>query len=400
MDHRKEIEQARQRITGIVHNTPLIYSYRLSEMTGAKVYLKLENLQRTGSFKIRGAYNKLSRIKDKTRKVIAASAGNHAQGVALAAGLLGMKATLVMPEGTPINKILAVKQLGAEIVLKGLTFEDAVDHAVELGERNDYTFIHPFDDNDVIYGQGTIGLEILEKLQDIDAVLVPVGGGGLISGIALACRSAGRGIDVYGIEAENFPAMSLSLSNNRITIPPPATSLADGIAVKKVGQITFGIIRENVRDVTTVSESEIEDSLLILSQQKKLVVEGAGAVGLAGLIRHSDKFRDKNVVIIISGGNIDVNVLAKIIDRGMVKSGRLMRLELELPDIPGALGNLSTLLGELRANIIHIFHDRISKGLPLGKAIVELTLETRDFDHQEDIMKALDKSNYKPRESE
>jgi len=396
MDYEKEIKEARERISGTVHNTPLIYSYRLSEMTGVNVYLKLESLQRTGSFKIRGAYNKLCRISDKKNNVIAASAGNHAQGVALAAKLLGIKATLVMPEGTPINKILAVKQLGADIVLNGLNFEDAFGHAVELGEKNNFTFIHPFDDYDVIYGQGTIGLEISEKLNKIDAVLVPVGGGGLIAGIALSCRSAGRGIKIYGIESENVPAMSLSLKNNQITMPPPGTSLADGIAVKKVGEIAFSIIRENVEDVTTVNESEIEDSLLILSQQKKLVVEGAGAVGLAGLIRQKDKFRNKNVVIVVSGGNIDVNVLAKIIDRGMVKSGRLMRLEIELPDIPGALGMLSSLLGELRANIIHIFHDRLSKGLPLGKAIVELTLETRDFDHQEEIIKQLRGNNYNP----
>lgn len=398
MEHIENIRQSSEIIKGIVHNTPLMYSYTLSEMTGANVYLKLENLQRTGSFKIRGAYNKLYRIKDYTKNVIAASAGNHAQGVALAASLLGMKATVVMPEGTPINKVVAVKELGAEIILKGESFDEAFEHAVGIEEETDYTFVHPFDDYDIIYGQGTIGLEIMEELDDIDAVLVPVGGGGLISGIALAVNSYNKGTAIYGVESENVPAMSLSLRNDRITVPPLSSSLADGIAVKNIGKLTFEIVKNNVEDVAVVNESEIEDSLLILSQKKKLVVEGAGAVGLAGLIRKSEKYKNRNVVIVVSGGNIDVNILAKIIDRGMVKSGRLMRLEVELPDIPGALGKLSTLLGDLRANVIHIFHDRLSKGLPLGKAIVEISLETRSFEHQKEIMRVLERESYNPAE--
>lgn len=391
-----KIKDAANRIKGIVHNTPLMYSYTLSEMTGASVYLKLESLQRTGSFKIRGAYNKLWKVRETTANVIAASAGNHAQGVALAAGLLGINATVVMPEGTPINKVVAVRDLGAEIVLKGNSFDEAFGHAEKMEKEKDYTFIHPFDDYDIICGQGTIGLEIMDELDNVDAVIVPVGGGGLISGIALAVSAYDRETCVYGVESENIPAMSMSLKNNRITVPPLSGSLADGIAVKNVGELTFELVKKYVKDVTTVDESEIEDALLVLSQQKKLVVEGAGAVGLAGLIKNREKFKNRNVVIVVSGGNIDVNVLAKIIDRGMVKSGRLMRLEIELPDVPGALGRLSTLLGKIRANVIHIFHDRLSKGLPLNKAIVEITLETRSFEHQEEIMNKLKEENYNP----
>lgn len=399
MHDKENIKKASEVISNVAHNTPLMYSYTLSDMTGANVYLKLENLQRTGSFKIRGAYNKLWKIKESTKSVIAASAGNHAQGVALAAKLLGIKATLVMPEGTPINKVIAVKELGAEIVLRGKNFDEAYDAALEIEKKSEHTFIHPFDDYDIICGQGTIGMEILNALDDIDAILVPVGGGGLISGIALS-RGQNDNIRIYGVESENVPAMWLSLQNKSITIPPLSTSLADGIAVKNIGKLTFKIVSEHVEEVFTVNESEIEDSLLILSQHKKLVVEGAGAVGLAGLIKNAKNFKGRNVVIVISGGNIDVNVLAKIIDRGMVKSGRLMKLEIELPDTPGALGRLSTLLGDLRANVIHIYHDRLSKGLPLDKAIVEITLETRSFDHQKEIMNELEKLNYQPSQLE
>lgn len=390
------LREAAKRIEPIAHNTPLMYSYTLSEMTGANVYLKLESLQRTGSFKIRGAYNKLWKLRGSTDNVIAASAGNHAQGVALAARLLGMSATVVMPEGTPINKVVAVKELGAEIVLKGNSFDDAFEHALELEKATDYTFVHPFDDYDVIYGQGTIGLEIMDALENVDSVIVPVGGGGLISGISLAVNTYGRGTEIYGVESENAAAMYVSLKNDKITLPRLSSSLADGIAVKNIGKLTFEIVKRYVKDVSTVNESEIEDALLILSQQKKLVVEGAGAVGLAGLFRRRDEFREKNVVIVISGGNIDVNVLAKIIERGMVKSGRLMRMEILLPDIPGALGKLSTLLGQLRANVIHIFHDRLSKGLPLDRAIVEITIETRSFEHQKEIMERLADEDYSP----
>ena len=296
----------------------------------------------------------------------------------------------------PINKVLAVREYGASVVLHGDSFEEAFEYARKIEKDSDYTFIHPFDDYDIIYGQGTIGLELSGGLDDIDSVMVPVGGGGLISGISLALDATSRGTKVYGIESANVPAMSLSLKSNRITLPPVNTSLADGIAVKNIGKNTFEICRKHIEDMITVSEGEIEDALLILSQQKKLVVEGAGAVGLAGLIKESARFRNRKVVIVVSGGNIDVNILAKIIDRGMVKSGRLMKLEVELPDIPGALGRLSTLLGELRANVVHIFHDRLSKGLPLDKAIVEINLETRSYEHQNEIIDALQREDYNP----
>ncbi len=393
-----DVFEAYRNIKNVVHRTPLVFSYTLSDITGANVYLKLENLQRTGSFKIRGAYNRIYKIKDPKTRVLAASAGNHAQGVALAAKILNLKATVVMPEGTPINKVLAVKNYGAEVILKGQNFDEAYAFARALEKDTGYMFIHPFDDSDVISGQGTIGLEISQQLKEIDAVVVPVGGGGLISGIALALTAYNSDIDIYGVESKNVPAMSLSLKAGRIVEAPSQPTLADGIAVRKVGEITFELVKRYVREVITIEESEIEDVLLYLSQYKNLVVEGAGAVSLAGLYRVGKNLSGKNVVVVISGGNIDINVLSKIIERGMVKSGRLMRLEVELPDVPGALGKLSSLLGEMKANIVHIFHDRLSEGLPLDRAMVEVTLETRDYDHQKSIIRTLERYGYRPRE--
>lgn len=391
-----DIKEASCVVGRVAHNTPLIYSYSLSEMTGADVYLKLENLQRTGSFKIRGAFNKLWKLRDRVSNVIAASAGNHAQGVAVAASLTGIRATVVMPEGTPINKILAVRSYGADVVLKGSSFDEAFSHASDIQKNKDCAFIHPFDDYDIIAGQGTTGLEITESNVDADCVIVPVGGGGLISGISVAMKSVRREVEIFGVQAEAVPSMSLSLERGDITEPDSAATIADGIAVKRVGRITFGIVKEHVTGILNVTESQIEESLLILSQEKKLVVEGAGAAGLAGLLGNTGRFSGRKVVIIVSGGNIDINVLGKVIERGMVKSGRMMKLEVELPDMPGALGRLSTLLGRLRANVIQIYHDRLSKGLALDKAIVEITVETMNFEHQEEILEALRNEDYNP----
>jgi len=393
----KDVKEAASRLENVAIKTPLIRSYSLSELSGANVFLKLENLQRTGSFKIRGAYNKLYKLRGKVKKVIAASAGNHAQGVALAANLLDIKAILVMPEGTPINKFLAVKHYGAEIIIHGKNFDEAYDYARKIEKEKGFLFIHPFDDPDVIAGQGTVGLEIVDSIKNLDVVIVPVGGGGLISGVSFALKEIKPKVKVIGVQSSNSPSMFLSMRKKSIVETESARGIADGIAIKRVGEIPFEIAKKYVADVFTVDDDEIEDALLLLTQRKRIVVEGAGAVGLAGLLKRKREFKEKNTVILISGGNIDINFLAKIIERGLIKNGSLLRLELELPDISGALGILTTLFGKAKGNIIQIFHDRYSKKLPIDKTIVEISLETRNFDHQHEILKLLRESGYKPR---
>ncbi|HWP93891.1 MAG TPA: threonine ammonia-lyase [Thermodesulfobacteriota bacterium] len=392
----RDIRRALKRLKNVVYKTPITYSYSLSELSGASVFLKLENLQRTGSFKIRGAYNKLQKLYGSTRKVIAASAGNHAQGVALAAKLLGMKASVVMPEGTPINKILAVKRHGAEVFLYGKTFDDAYNYAKQLGEESGDVFIHPFDDPDIIAGQGTIGLEVSESLKNVEVVFVPVGGGGLISGVAIAIKEMHPRARIIGVQSKSAPSMSLSIKKGTVVETISAHTLADGIAIKKVGVLTLEIAKKYVDDVLTVDDDEIEDALLLLTEKKRIVVEGAGAVGLAGLLKNKKKFHKKSVLIVVSGGNIDINILAKIIDRGLIKNGRFLRLVVELPDIPGSLGRLASLLGAVKANIVQIYHDRASSDLPIDRADVEISLETKSFEHQKEIIKLLRENGYLP----
>lgn len=396
----KEIEEAANRLKGVTYTTPLVYSYSLSEISGANVFLKLENLQRTGSFKIRGAYNKLYTLSNTVKNVIAASAGNHAQGVALAGKLLGVKATIIMPEVTPINKTLATKHYGAEIILYGATFDDAYRYAKQIEKESEAVFIHAFDDSDIITGQGTVGLEVLDSLPDVEAVFVPIGGGGLISGISAALKERNPKIKIIGVQAAGACSMFLSREKGRITETSSAQTIADGIAVKKVGAIPFEIIEKYVDDILTVDESEIEDALLLLTERMRIVVEGAGALGFAGLLKRKEEFYKKNAVIIISGGNIDINTLSKIIEKGLVKRGRFIRLEIELPDVPGSLGKLATILGVAKANIVQIFHDRFSTTIPIGKTIVELSLETRGHEHKEEILKLLRENGYKPKEKE
>ena len=396
----KEIEEASKRLKCIVYKTPIVYSFSLSEISGANVFLKLENLQRTGSFKIRGAYNKVYNLRSAAKNVVTASAGNHAQGVALAAKLLGMKATIVMPEGTPINKILATKHYGADVVLHGNSFEDAYVYAKQLTESSSGVFIHAFDDPEVIAGQGTIGLELIETLQNIEVVFAPIGGGGLISGISIAVKENNSKIKIIGIQSTSSPSMLVSKEKGTVVEIISKETLADGIAIRKVGAIPFNIVQNYVDDIMTVDEQEIEDALLLLTERKKIVVEGAGAVALAGLLKRKESFYKKNAAIIVSGGNIDINTLAKIMERGLIKRGRFMKLELELPDVPGSLAKLATLLGSVKANIVQIIHDRFSRELQLNKAIAEISLETQGFEHQEEILKLLRENGYDPKGKE
>jgi threonine dehydratase len=379
--------------------TPCKYSEYLTLLAGAEIHLKLENLQRTGSFKIRGALYKLSRLgpEERGRGVIAASAGNHAQGVARAAQNLGIRATIVMPEATPITKVEATASAGAEVVLHGDTFDDAMNMARSLAAERRLTMIHPFDDPDVIAGQGTVGLEMLQQLPQLGAVIVPVGGGGLISGMAIALKSLRPTLRVIGVEAEHAASALLSRQAGKVVELKTIKTIADGIAVKRIGELTFGSIEAYVDDLITVSDEDIAAAILISMERIRVVVEGAGAAALAALLSQKVNLHGMSTGVVISGGNIDVQMVAKIIEKGLVRTNRLLRITVELPDVPGALGRLSTLLGQLRANILQISHDRLTSDLPLDRAFVDISLDTRNYEHQQAVMQTLDEAGYAPR---
>jgi threonine dehydratase len=395
----KDIEAARQTIGDAISLTPCQYSGFLSRLTSAQVYLKLENLQNTGSFKIRGALNKLSTLSPEERRggVIAASAGNHAQGVARAALRLGMHATILMPEATPITKVEATKLAGAEVILQGETFDDAMHVARSLATQRGLTMVHPFDDPAVIAGQGTIGLELWQQLPDLGAVVVPVGGGGLISGIAVALKTLCPTIRIIGVEAEQAASAVLSRQVGQVMEGGAIKTIADGIAVKRVGDLTFALMQQYVDDLVTVSDEDIAAAILIYMERIRVVVEGAGAASLAALVSHKVQLDGVCTGVVVSGGNIDVQMVAKIIEKGLVRTNRLLRITVQLLDVPGALGRLSTLLGQLRANILQISHDRLTSDLPLDRAIVDISLDTRNLEHQEEVMQALDQAGYTPR---
>jgi threonine dehydratase len=394
----KDIQTAQQTIHGAIDLTPCTYSGYLSRLTGAEVHLKLENLQRTGSFKIRGALNKLSLLtsEERQRGVIAASAGNHAQGVARAAQRLGIQTTIVMPEPTPITKVEATKFAGAEVTLQGETFDDALCVAHQLVAERGLTMIHPFDDAAIIAGQGTIGLELLQQLPELGAVVVPVGGGGLISGIAIALKAVRPTIRVIGVEADKAASAVLSRQAGHVVEHSASKTIADGIAVKRVGELTFALMERYVDELVTVSDDDIAAAILIYMERIRVVVEGAGAASLAALVSRKIKLDGVCTGVVVSGGNIDVQMVAKIIEKGLVRTDRLLRLTVELLDVPGALGGLATLLGQLRANILQISHDRLSSDVPLDRAVVDISLDTRNRTHQDEIMQALDRTGYAP----
>jgi threonine dehydratase len=395
----KDIEAARQTIGDAIRLTPCQYSGFLSRLTRAQVYLKLESLQNTGSFKIRGALNKLSTLSSEERRggVIAASAGNHAQGVARAALQLGIHATILMPEATPITKVEATKLAGAEVILQGETFDDAMNVARSLATQRGLTMVHPFDDPAVIAGQGTIGLELWQQLPELEAVVVPVGGGGLIAGIAVALKTLRPTVRIIGVEAEQAASAVLSRQAGRVMEVSAMKTIADGIAVKRMGDLTFQLMQRYVDDLVTVSDEDIAAAILIYMERIRVVVEGAGASSLAALVSHKVQLDGACTAVVVSGGNIDVQMVAKIIEKGLVRTNRLLRLTVQLLDVPGALGRLSTLLGQLRANILQISHDRLTSDLPLDRAIVDISLDTRNLEHQEEIMRALDQAGYTPR---
>jgi threonine dehydratase len=396
----RDIQAAAQVIKGQVERTPCLHSRTLSEITGAQVYLKFENHQFTASFKERGAYNKLSSLTpgERARGVIACSAGNHAQGVAYHAKRLGIPATIVMPRYTPFVKVEQTRGHGAEVILEGENFDGAKDFALKAAVERGLTLVHPYNDEKIIAGQGTCGLEILEEHPEIDCLLVAIGGGGLIAGISTAVKAVKPSIEVYGVEVKRFPAMYHAM---RGTTPEfAASTIAEGIAVKEPGALTLPIIKQNVKEVLLVDEGDIEEAIVMLLEIEKTVVEGAGAAPLAALLRNGDRFRGRRVGLVLGGGNIDPLMMGEIIQRGMVRTGRLSRIMVEIRDVPGSLARVATCVAEHNGNIEEVRHLRAFTQLAVQNAELELVLKTRNRDHVKEIVAALKTCGFNARAPE
>jgi len=396
-----DVVAARARLRGAVEPSRCVHSEPLSTLTGARVYMKLENHQPTGSFKERGAANLLLQLSEAERRrgVVAASAGNHGLAVSFHAARLGIVAVVVMPEWAPLGKVMAARRHGAEVILHGDNYDDAYARARAIEAERGLVFVHPFDDPRVIAGQGTIGLELVEQLPDLDVVLVPVGGGGLVGGLALAAKSLRPEVRVIGVQTEEMPSMRAALAEAERVAVPAATTIADGIAVRRVGEHTFDLARRYVDLVVTVHEEEIANAILLLLEMEKTVVEGAGAVPLAALVNKRVSLPGKTVALVLSGGNIDVNLVSRIIERGLVKDGRLVRLTVTLRDRPGALAQLSSLIAQARANVLQIYHDRAFSPARVGETQVELTLETSGREQIESIKQRLAYAGYTAEET-
>jgi len=393
----ENIRQAMEIIRSKVIHTPLIYSPALTRMFGGEIYLKLENLQKTGSFKIRGATYKLISRREQVgpQGVVAASAGNHAQGVAMAAGQLGIPATVVMPEWVSITKQEATRAYGGKVIIQGQNMKESLKEARRLAEEGK-TLFHPFDDMDIIIGQGTVGLEIFNDLKKPDLIVVPIGGGGLISGIATVAKSLSPETQVTGVQAAICPSAYDSFLKGSICEVAEKTSIADGISVKKVGRICFEIIQACVDNIVLVEEEQIAAAILLLLERKKILAEGAGAAPMAAILNGAVRIpRNGKTVLVISGGNVDSPLLGRIISRGLIKNGRVMRIQVRMTDIPGSLVKLLSLIAALKANVLHISHDRGIRNTPIDVTYVELELETRGPGHQEEIEKVLNGGGYK-----
>ncbi len=390
------VYKASHKLKEVIRQTDLIYAPKIR--SDCKVYLKTENLQVTGSFKVRGAYYKISQLSDaeKAKGVIACSAGNHAQGVALAAAKNGIKAIICLPDAAPISKVEATRSYGAEICLVEGVYDDAHNKAEQLRDEMGYTFIHPFDDDDVIAGQGTIALELLEQLDNIDAVVVPIGGGGLISGVAFTLKSLKPEIKVYGVQAAGAPSMLESITDGRIECLDHVSTVADGIQVKEPGVNTFEYVRKYVDKIVTVTDDEIAAAILTLIEQQKLIAEGAGATPVAAVMFDKiPNIKGKNVICLVSGGNIDVTILSRVIKRGLLTSGRTANFCIELIDKPGQLKGVSDTIADKGGNIISVHHERASEGSDINGCYLRLVLETRNFDHINEIRKALEDKGFK-----
>ena len=391
-----DIEAAHLRIRPTIHVTPCEYSETFTALSGNPVYFKLENLHMTGSFKERGALNKLLLMspEERAKGVICASAGNHAQGVAYHATRLGIRALIYMPEHAPITKVNATERFGGEVVLFGKSFDEALTEAKRRGAADGLTFLHAFDDPAVIAGQGSIGLEILSQNPFIEAVLVPIGGGGLIGGIACAIKETNPKIKIVGVQTSRIPSMIAALAQHEPVTLPSATTIADGIAVRRAGTHTLPLVEKYVDDVVTVEEEEIASAILYLLEREKTVAEGAGATAVAALLHNKTKLRGKKTVSLICGGNIDPLFLCQIIERGMVKDGRLIRIRVIIPDRPGALHALTGVFAEMRVNVVSIAHERAYHGVTLGNTSVEATIETRGSDHLDEFFAKLVEQKY------
>jgi threonine dehydratase len=392
----KDIKDARKRLSGIISPSPLIHSGDFSRIFGADVFLKLENLQETGSFKIRGAYNHLLNLSDDEKKkgVIAASAGNHAQGVARASNRLGIGATIVMPEDVPLKKLLAVKDHGAEVILFGRHYNEALDHAREMSRQTGKPLIPGFDDPYIIAGQGTIGLEILHELQGNVAVIAAVGGGGLISGLAVAVKENYPPARVIGVQTLACPSAIHSLREGRPVTVDVGQTIADGIAVNRPGDLNFSMIQKYVDDVVAVEEEDIAGAVLNLLDKANIIAEGAGAAPLAALMEHHQTLKAKRYILIVSGGNIDVNTIDRILNRGSIKMGRLMQIEVNILDVPGSLWKLLGIIAEEKANILHISHDRLAPQNPIEMSLVTLSLEIRGREHGRELIGKIEEAGY------
>ena len=392
-----DIERARARIRDAVLVSPCSYSETFSEMTGSKVFLKLENLQITGSFKERGAVNKLLSLDPQERRhgVIAASAGNHAQGVAYHAHKQGIAATIVMPLNTPLIKVARTREYGAEVLLHGASYDEAFDEAVRQQLTSGAILIHAFDDPLIIAGQGTIALELLEQNPFLETVIVPIGGGGLAAGIALGLKETNPKIRIIGVEAARVPSMIEAIkAKHPVTLPPQAT-LAEGIAVRRVGNLTLPLVEKYVDEIVTVEEEEIAKAILLLLEREKTVAEGAGAAAFAALMAGRCNARGRRVAVLVCGVNIDVNMLSRIIERGLVKDGRLVRLRVCVPDHPGALHRLTGTVAKARANVLEVFHNRAFSRVELGETAIDLQLETRGSAHVEELLALLTADGYR-----
>ncbi len=389
-----QIYQAAYVLKDVARVTDLIYAPEFVD--GREIYLKTENLQVTGSFKLRGAYYKISQLSEEQRAagIIACSAGNHAQGVALAATHMGIKSIICMPDGAPISKIEATRHLGAEVCLVNGTYDDAHDRAVELQKESGATFIHPFEDDDVIAGQGTIGLEILDQLKDVDAILCPIGGGGLIAGVAYAVKSLNPHVKIYGVQAANAPSMYESVKQGRSVTVPTVATFADGIAVKTPGETTLELVNKYVDGVVTVTEDQIAAAILRLLERQKLITEGAGAVSIAAAMFSDLPLEGKKTVCILSGGNIDVNILSRVITRGLTTSGRNYMIQIALEDKPGQLEGVSHIISKCGGNVISVHHERSDPNTPITSCILRIGMETRDFDQIGEIRSELTRAGF------
>jgi len=389
-----EFMEARERLGTVIVKTKLIHSSVFSEETGNEVYIKPENLQRTGSFKIRGAYNKISKLTEEEKKkgVIASSAGNHAQGVALAAQKLGIKAVIVMPKHTPLIKVEATRKYGAEVILSGEVYDEAFQKAKELQEKEGYIFIHPFDDEDVIEGQGTIALEVLEELPDTDIIMVPLGGGGLISGVAAAAKMKNPQIKIVGVEPEGAASALKSIEKGKVIELKEASTIADGAAVKRIGNIDFDYIKKYVDEIITVSDYELMEAFLLLVEKHKIVAENAGILSVAGLKKLKEK--GKKIISILSGGNIDVLTISSMINKGLVVRGRIFKFSVDLPDKPGQLVAVSQILAKENANVIRLDHNQFKNLDRFHEVELQVTVETNGEEHIKKIIESFKKEGY------